>query len=137
MSFVDWPGNLPVGVPAIDADHEALVRILNDLHEIVVTGSGGRDGADLLLRFVRRARNHFRREEDLMAAHGYPATAAHRQEHAELLTVLSFLLDAVRTGQAMLDADALDYLRRWLCGHIENSDTAVAHFLLRRTAGQP
>ena len=131
MSFVDWPGELRVGVPPIDSDHEELVATLNELHEVLASG-GGRDGADLLLRFIRLARDHFGREEAFMAGHHYPAAAEHAREHVELLTVLSFLLDAMREAQAPLDAGALAHIRQWLCGHIENSDAALAHFVLRK-----
>ena len=137
MNFVEWPGDMRVGIPQIDADHEGLVETLNDLHEVLSSGAGGRDGADLLLRFIRLSKEHFRREEEIMAEHGYPALAEHEREHGELMTVLSFLLDAVRTEQAMLEAGTLDYIRRWLCGHIENSDAALAAFILRRAATPP
>ena len=131
MSYLEWPGGLPHGVPEMDEDHRALVETLNDLHE-TLAAAYGRDAASLLLRFVRLAREHFGREEALMADRGYPAAAEHGREHGELLSVLSFMLDAVRTGQAGLDGHALDHVRRWLCGHIETSDAALANFLVRR-----
>ncbi|HYD68373.1 bacteriohemerythrin [Azospirillum sp.] len=136
MSYVDWPGQLPLGVPELDEDHRELVDTLNGLHDTLAAGTCGRDAASLLLRFVRLAREHFGREEALMAERGYPAAAEHGREHGELLSVLSFMLDAVRTGQAGLDERTLDHVRRWLCGHIENSDAALARFLVRRAVRQ-
>ncbi|HYF88331.1 bacteriohemerythrin [Azospirillum sp.] len=131
MSYVDWPGELALGIPAMDEDHRHLVETLNELRETLLVAPSRRDAAGLLLQFVRIAREHFGREEALMAERGYPAAIEHGHEHGELMAVLSFMLDAVRTGQANLDSDTLDHVRRWLCGHIENSDASLASFLVR------
>jgi len=131
VSFIDWPGELRIGVAELDREHEQLVRIINDLHDVASSAQHGRDVAGVLLDLVRHTREHFQHEEAFMARCAYSAAAEHAREHGELLVIFSHLLGAMSAEKARLDPDTLEYIRRWLCSHIENSDAALARFALR------
>ena len=84
MALMVWTDALADGVASIDAQHHELADLMNALYDSAVAGEGAttvRLFDDLLVHTVA----HFRHEETLFIASGYPDASRHRHHH-ELLT---------------------------------------------------
>lgn len=108
-----WDDSVAVAIPEIDEEHRTLFAVYNAIRASLEESGEGTDGAvDLkgvcaeLLTFTRE---HFVREEALMAAHGYPDLEAHRKLHGTFLQQIEDIWTFVRAG-----GEPDDYLARFL-----------------------
>jgi hemerythrin len=119
----------PVGESVMQAEHEFLHRLLNELGNELV--SGGPRTAELLDRFDTAARAHFLEEQALMRLHTYPGYAAHQEEHDALIEELRDIagrLESARGGEA---ASIANELHDWFTTHLATADAALATFLAK------
>jgi hemerythrin len=131
MVLIAWDKGLETGHALIDAQHRSLVEALNGVGLATADGRA-HDGAErALLGLARITESHFRDEEGLMAAGGYPLSAEHRDLHADLLAQVRGLLERVRQDRAALTVPSLDFLKVWLVKHIKEDDRPLAGHLDR------
>lgn len=126
----------------MDDDHRALAATLNRLArdygpraDVAPYSPPHPDLTPLqeaLAGLMRQARDHFRREEEVMRVDGYPGLLDHKSEHDLLLAELSMLCRGLEgSGRQWLDADLLASLKDWLLGHVLELDRDLAEFLKR------
>ena len=98
LKAVTWSGQYSVGVASIDAEHQKLIGLLNDLHAAMMTGQGepSWEGLDGLSAYTM---THFAHEEGLMRLHSYPAYLPHKAEHDKLIKQVKSLERGVPRGQ--------------------------------------
>jgi hemerythrin-like metal-binding protein len=122
-----WVETLRIGVEAIDNDHLFLIKILNQLTHRSV---GDEDLPALFEELINYTIYHFRREEAVMEACGYPNLEKHRQIHHDLATKVTELAVDFQKGN---DPEILTHIRRflreWLFNHIVKSDADIARFV--------
>lgn len=122
-------GGEPVGKTVMDAEHELLHRLLDELKDELV--AGGPRIRELLDRFDTAAQAHFLEEQSLMRLHAYPGYEAHQNEHDDLVVELRRLTERIEEGEV---ADAADLARRlddWLTVHMRTSDAVLEEYLRR------
>jgi hemerythrin len=123
MTLMTWTEKLSVGVHVLDDDHKRLVAMVNELYDAMQAGHGKESLGATLNNLVEYTKGHFAREEKFFAETGYPAAAAHKQEHD---TLTGQVLDVQRKfaagASAALSIDVLRFLRSWLINHIQGSD---------------
>lgn len=117
----------PVGKSVMDAEHELLHGLLDELKAELA--SGGPRIQELAERFTAAAQAHFLEEQSLMRLHAYPAYEAHQNEHDELIEELRRLTGRVRDGQAVDAARLANQLDRWLTVHMNTTDAALEEYL--------
>lgn len=127
MSGFTWTEAMSVGVPALDADHRCLVRIIHLLDD-ADSGDVKRaigivmDALDVYCRY------HFAREERIMQACGFPALAFHRREHQGFFRTI----ESLAAGKVGADAhELLEYLKAWLLHHVLIQDMAYKPYVVR------
>ncbi len=64
----EWPESMSVGVPQLDADHKAIIRLINRLHEGLRSGSEAAALDQIFDNLVAYIEWHFAREEEIMEA---------------------------------------------------------------------
>jgi hemerythrin len=130
MAGIEWCEEMSVGVPALDADHQCIVRIINLLQD-VEEEDARRVVETVLETLVLYCRYHFGREEQVMAGCAFPGLDFHRGEHEGFARFVSRLKerDAVRADAAMAER-LQDYLTQWLCHHILIQDMAYKSYVL-------
>jgi hemerythrin-like metal-binding protein len=77
---------------------------------------------------TKYAREHFKAEEDLMRAHGYPHLDEHKEQHLAFQEKTARLCFATVKGQASVPQELLAYLQKWLIHHILKVDMAFKPF---------
>lgn len=113
-----WSERYATGIPKVDAQHQALVRIVNDVFEIL---SGGNHD-DLEAAFVKLGAyitEHFALEEAYMVETGYPDHAMHKAAHADFAAHI----EALRSENKQMAALRAGFLlSEWLQDHLLKED---------------
>ncbi len=120
---------LHVGIDEIDEDHRRLVDLFNLLNHSVTEGDSPDYLTALLEELINCTAWHFSHEERLMLKHGYKGYAEHKLEHQDLINSVRQLQTNI-LAKGKLDASAdLEFLERWLTGHILSDDMRLGAYL--------
>jgi hemerythrin len=129
MAFFTWSENFSVGVREMDAQHQKLVAMVNQLHDAMAVGKGNEMIGPILTGLVDYTKSHFAAEERLMSAHGYPTLPAHKVEHENLVKQVGEIVAKFKAGKTMISVSVMNFLRDWLMGHIKGSDKGYGMYL--------
>ncbi|MGB0696520.1 MAG: bacteriohemerythrin [Rhodospirillaceae bacterium] len=125
-----WIEAYRVGHPVVDADHQGLFALINELDQADIT-----DGllGEILNRLEDYAKNHFAREEELMRQGGYPDLEEHMKGHRNfeewVHTVKATYRRAAESPFQISDL-VNGFLQDWLVHHILEEDMAYRDFVL-------
>ncbi len=133
MTVVRWTQGMSVGVPSIDADHQALIGMVNQLDDAIKAAKGQERVGGVLDALLDYTVYHFGREEALMEACGYPDLEAHRHTHRVLRTQVAHIRDR-HSGNpdTIRDREVLAFLKNWLTSHIMGRDKLYEPFMAGR-----
>jgi len=132
MELIKPEDCLKLNIPEIDAQHETMVQLINQIHETMLK-EGGKAALDgLLSQLMEHTQRHCSYEEQLMSQYEYPGFEAHKTEHAKLLQRLTNLIGRYRRGELLLSFAVVLELKGWACVHIEKSDKPLGEFLNNR-----
>src|SRR5580765_6566461 len=98
-----------VRIPEIDAQHQQLVGLINELHAAMSAGNGKQALSHILDELVRYTEGHFSYEETMLERRGYSALAAHRAEHQRLKQQVYELRDKVKSGQTAVTIPVMQF----------------------------
>lgn len=118
-----------VGVPEIDAQHERLVRLVNQLNIDIL---GDPDSASIPKQFeelIACTNLHFETEHHLMAQSKYPGMAKHDMEHESLLETVMHMAKPPYKDKSLL---ILQTIKDWLIQHIHVADKELGEYLRQR-----
>ncbi len=134
MTLLSWSDQYLIGNPTIDAEHRELFRLINDFHSHWQERQQRQDIAFVLNRLVSYAQEHFRHEEEIMAAAGYPRLAEHHQVHEHLFDAIFRLHEEYMEQDRHLEQDTMKFVKSWLVEHIINNDYLFRDFLAKKQA---
>lgn len=127
-----WSARLELGLQSIDEQHRKLF-------ELAATFGGSGDQVRVMKTLVALCdytREHFREEEYMLAAHGYPDLQAHKIEHAKFRGMLVDLL--IKAKSQSLDQTADDVrqlIGGWMYEHIMQRDLDYLPFINGKKSG--
>ncbi len=134
--MIEWSPGLSVGIARIDAEHQELVKVFNDLQRAMRQGTGSESLVRTLRFLGEYAVVHFRTEESLMRLHRYPGFDVHRAAHdgfkedfgrllKETLSTDHRVAKTMEVSQRLLD---------WLITHIAKMDKEMGAYLVQKGA---
>ncbi len=126
MKIFQWSSLFETGLAEVDAQHQRLVELVNDLGDILDSGSPERIDATLQT-LAQYTVYHFQCEETLMDSVGVSQehAARHRQTHRRFVQqVTDWMSQRHVQGQIGL-SQLLDYLANWLVFHILGDDQSM------------
>ena len=111
--------------------HYEEIEIINQLHELVLSGQNEDFISDKLLELKEHTIAHFANEERLMQEHGFPPYPIHKYNHDQFLNEFAVL---VQNWELSKDVEPLKMFLEttspeWLHNHISTLDTVTAMFL--------
>jgi len=126
--------SLLVGFAPIDAEHKALVALVNGFLEMVGSGADKHRIYDAIDDLSVKFGRHFEHEKAMMAQHRYPDAANHLSDHVKLMGDLGALL--LRLDEASDDdlRNVVQYVGDWFTKHVATSDRALGKFLAAEQA---
>ena len=128
--LITWSDRLSVGIPRIDAQHQTLVEMINELHTAMMAGQGSAAVGKTLDGLVAYTLSHFATEEELMKRTAYTRYEQHKAEHNKLSAQAKLLQAKAKTAKVMLTLEVATFLQRWLIDHIASQDKAYSAHLL-------
>jgi len=114
-------GNLLLGIPSIDSEHQRFIDITNNLFAAMRDGKGNSFIGQTLDELAGYAKSHFTHEESLMQKAGFPGLAEHRRVHEECCRRIADIQDKFRSG-SVLSQEVMSFLKSWLSDHIMGMD---------------
>ena len=121
---IEWSDNFKIGNPTIDAQHQQLFELANQV-------SRATSKAALTLcsvRLYRYTREHFRSEEDLMRYGNYADAKAHIEQHNQLISRLNEICEHIG-DDSYNKAELENFMNQWLLDHVIQSDSRLSTHL--------
>ena len=125
-----WSDEHLLGYPAMDDTHKEFVALLD-----AVLGSEDGEFCERLEAFERHAVAHFAEEDAWMKRTDFPPKDCHIEEHAKVLTSVREVLELVRQGNVAEGRRLAAALKDWFPGHAFHLDSALAHWMVKRSYG--
>lgn len=131
MFSIRWSPDYAVGITEVDAQHQTLIDMINDLSHGVGTEQEETTTRALLQRLADYTHVHFSLEEQMMeGAQVDPEfRARHCGEHAYFIGVLKDFTRDFDSGRGRISASLVEYLVHWLLHHIVVVDREMAQHL--------
>jgi len=116
-------------VPQIDREHQVLIDQVSEFSDAVDRGASRAELNLRVTQLMEGFESHFRSEEALMRAKGYPNLGAHAGEHQRLLEQMGGFRNSLASGGVSL-CDALGrFVQLWTEQHVKGPDASFARFL--------
>lgn len=122
MSFANWDQSYSVQVQRLDAEHQQLFAIINQLYDGMKAGRGSQVMQDVLQKLLCYTEQHFSGEETLLRQANYADLVAHMAKHREFTARIRDFSTQYASGAVALSVEILDYLKNWLSQHIMATD---------------
>ncbi|MHB8766897.1 MAG: bacteriohemerythrin [Deferrisomatales bacterium] len=136
MSSFSWREEYRLGVAEMDHQHRELFGRLEALERAAVTTGGPEPIRECLDAVHEDAAHHFDREEQLLAAAGFPGLVQQRVQHREFLRRVRAAAASSEAGKVPLET--AHRLQNWMLGHVVGLDREYAAFLAAALAeGRP
>jgi hemerythrin len=129
MAMMEWSPAFSVKIKKFDDQHKKLVELLNQLHDAMKSGQGNAMLGVVLQSLITYTATHFKEEEQVMQAKGYPDLAAHKAEHQKLVTKVLDLQKQFQSGSSVLTMTVLSFIKDWLVSHIQGVDKKYGVYL--------
>jgi hemerythrin len=122
MPLIKWDKSLSVNVAEIDKQHQKLIDLINQLHELMKTGEGKDAIGPVLSDLINYAATHFRTEETFFDRFNYEFTIQHKIEHKKFVEKVLAFQDKYDKGNTTLTIEVMNFLKDWLIVHIKGTD---------------
>ncbi len=133
MAYFEWADDMVIDGGALDADHQQLIALVNELHSATSQGLGQSVVAGVMDRLVTYTEQHFAREEQIMVTVRFARLDEHQRLHRKL-DELHGLQAQYRGGSITTAAQLSTLLRDWLSLHIRRNDRELRDVLPKRLA---
>ncbi|MDF1555845.1 MAG: bacteriohemerythrin [Deferrisomatales bacterium] len=130
--LIQWRRQFEIGVEEVDAEHRHLAHLVNSFYDLFRAGAGADKVYTVLNLLVQYVETHFKHEEGLMEAGGYPELERHRALHDTLTEQIFTLNEQCAAGVARLTQATMEFLKTWLLDHILHEDMLIAAHLQGR-----
>ncbi|MES9939691.1 MAG: hemerythrin domain-containing protein [Candidatus Thiodiazotropha sp. 6PLUC2] len=142
MSEYQLPIVVPDQIPLVDLEimnqvHREEVDLINRLGGLLLEGLqqiSAYEAIDLCLEeWIVHTREHFERENRLMAEHGFPPYPVHKGEHDQVLALIQGLYEQWLKQRDLDELVKFVFVewRSWFDGHVKSMDSVTAQFLAR------
>jgi hemerythrin-like metal-binding protein len=125
-TYVAWKPYYSVGNSSLDAEHEEILKSIDELYAVVAVGKENAKTKKLFERLFQDTLSHFQHEERIMQAAGYPEYVAHKLEHERMR---QYTVESRANFSPLKAAEILGFLKDWWTGHIQSEDKSYAPYL--------
>ena len=131
MNFFTWKDSFAIGIEKIDSQHKVFLEYLNECYQQTSRNSSAGIDPHLHEKLKEYAATHFRFEESLLQARGYPDLESHIKQHMYFESQVEEL-DAKQPGGRTRTTESLFvFLRDWFLCHILEDDKKFVPFIMQ------
>lgn len=132
MALLSWSSQYLIGNELIDSEHQELFRLINDFHNRWLEARERQAIAKVFNQLIVYAELHFRHEEAIMEAEGFPKLAEHQQLHEAMIETIFKLHQSYMEENLHLEMNTMKFVKAWLVEHILENDYRFRDFLARK-----
>lgn len=121
-----WTKMHAVFIPEIDAEHQSLFRLADDLHQAVLGGAPADRALAMLRELIACGEDHLAHEERLMRTTHCPALAWHKGQHDTMRKKLAEFAPLIEDRERQEALSLLKSLSGWLRDHVRLADCMMA-----------
>jgi hemerythrin len=125
MTLIKWTEEFRLGIDQVDAEHKALIELINGLYDVMQVGADYVQIVEILGEIYSQIAVHFAHEEDLMRESGYTRYEEHREDHETLLDDLREIMDEVEADGSFDEIELSSDLNRWFVDHFRTHDAKL------------
>lgn len=129
MPIAQWGDAYKTGHETVDTQHQALFRMVNELHDAIIANKDRSVLFPTLEKLAKYTVEHFKTEEALMTSIHYPHYPKHREKHQALTKEVQEITEKYRSGKAVLSMTLSTFLAKWLQHHIKEDDVALVKYV--------
>jgi hemerythrin len=131
MSIAIWSDDYATGYFPVDSQHQQLFKLINNLHNAMLSGSGKVLLNNTLSELVNYTQKHFQMGENLMKTYQYPNYPDHKKRHEEYAKKVDEFAKKLNAGQnpTTLVIEVSSFLTEWWINHIKKIDQPMINFL--------
>ena len=137
MAQKSWNDSYSVQIPEIDAQHQILFGLIDELFDAMAVGKGKVVLGDVINRLLDYTVKHFGDEERALAQVGYSALSAHKVEHALYTRKVAELKQQYDSNSVGLSVPTMNFLKDWIANHIKIKDKEYAPYLIGKKLALP
>jgi methyl-accepting chemotaxis protein len=126
--LIQWNDGIKVNVRKFDEQHKHLVALINKLHKAMKTNAVGHVLSQILSDLVEYTKVHFKTEEEAMQRYDFPEISMHQAKHQELIAHVAEVQEKLKTGNALISMEVMEFLKDWLVNHIQGTDKEYSPF---------
>lgn len=123
-----WLPDYAIGVHEVDAEHQALFALAEQLFQGILSRQDHAAVRSLLEALIDDTCQHFTNEEQLMERIGYPHYPDHCREHQELRLQVFAMRNRYVAGE-IGPVELLQFVIEWLKGHTTTSDRRIGNYM--------
>ena len=136
MALIEWREEFCTGIKGVDYEHEALIRQINAVYELVEDRADKALVIDSLGEIYGSISAHFALEEQMMKRHGYDHYPQHKADHERLLDDIRDITDEFEKSIDLDDAKFKQKLTDWFQLHFKTHDSRL-HKLAAMRSHEP
>ena len=136
MALIEWREEYCTGIKGVDFEHEALIRQINAVYELVEDRADRALVIDSLGEIYGSISAHFALEEQMMKRHEYDHYQQHKADHERLLDDIREITDEFEKSIDLDDAKFKQKLTDWFQLHFKTHDSRL-HNLAAMRAHEP
>ncbi len=125
MSLIEWREEYCTGIDGVDFEHEALIRQINAVYELIVNQGEKDQVIDSLGEIYGSISAHFALEEQMMVRHNYAQYAEHRADHERLLDDIREITEEFEQSVKLDDDRLKQKLADWFRIHFSTHDARL------------
>jgi hemerythrin len=129
--LIAWTSSIATGVKIIDQQHRKLLGLVNQLYAAMKSGQGQNVLADLLRDLADYTVRHFDTEDRYFDQFHYREGPAHKKMHEELKAQVADYAAKLKSGEANMSMELMNFLRDWLLNHIAKTDMRYVETFLK------
>lgn len=139
MESFKWGKEFITGLAKVDAQHQELVSMINNLGKVIAENTSAGDLSSILNKLSAYAKEHFYTEAKFMEQMQVDIRhiKSHVRKHADFVADVTSIAESIDVDNSEGIRIILEFLIHWLSDHILGTDQNMARQIAQIQAGDP
>jgi hemerythrin-like metal-binding protein len=126
VPFIVWREEFSIGVPAVDQEHQEMIQLINEAHDVLSRQDNFEVSAiEFLGEIYEKISAHFSREEKIMIESHYDQYVDHKSDHKRLLDDILDIMENIKNQTYYNEQIFSQQLNVWFGNHFKTKDARL------------
>jgi hemerythrin-like metal-binding protein/PAS domain S-box-containing protein len=121
-NLINWTDELKIGLSEMDEQHENLVKLANQLYNVLRKSKSKKETKDTLKAFIDYSAYHFGNEERYFDEFGYEFAEEHKKEHNLFLKEMNKFQKEYLANKIKFLDEIMFFIADWIPNHFKVED---------------